>query len=299
MRKIITTVAAAASLIMSAVAYGQNTETPTLYILKDGKVVESINTAEIDSLVFDLAPGTLVPGKVIFYDNFEQAGRTPDPTKWRLCQKSSPAWARYLSESYDNAYVSNGTLKLTATKENGQYRCGGLETKSLFAFQYGRVDVSARFTKQAQGAWPAIWMMPDKPMWSGWPDCGEIDIMEHLNHDGFVYQTLHSYYRETLGISGGTVATPGIYADDFNVYSLIWTPECLTFLVNDQEMLTYNNYHLSDTQKQWPFDAPFYLIINHALGGEGTWPGWIDDSQLPATMEIDWVKVTELDKVAE
>lgn len=234
--------------------------------------------------------------KVIFEDNFE-TGSIPDPAKWKLCSKASSAWNTYMSESYDQAYIEDGCLKLVAEKVNGEYRAGGVQMLNDLGFRYGKVEVRARFTKMAQGSWPAIWMMPSRPIWSGWPQCGEIDIMEHLNFDPFVYNVIHSHYVDNLGNRWDPVysVTPMVDTSEFNTYGIVWDADAITFFVNDEETLTYPNLHLSNNEsvKQWPFDTTFYLILNNALGGAGTWPGVISDSQLPAVFEIESVRVSQ------
>lgn len=234
--------------------------------------------------------------QVIFEDNFDQTDGIPDTTKWVLCPQQSPAWARYLSESYDQAYVQDGKLVLVGEIVNGQYKTGGVQTLGKAEFTYGKVEVCARFTKSAQGGWPAIWMMPSAPIYPGWPDCGEIDIMEQLNHDNIVYQTIHNYYKNTLGHYDPNPSITAPYnQNEFNVYAVDWTEDALIFSINGVTKLTYPNLRLADenVKRQWPFAAPFYIILNQALGGPGTWPGAITDAELPAKMEVDWVKVTQ------
>lgn len=255
--------------------------------------------SSIDDQAFNL-PATRTEANtetIIFQDDFNQTDSIPDRTKWTLCKKQTSAWNKHMSESYDQAYVRDGKLVIVAEKVNGVYKAGGVESFGKADFQYGKVEVCARFTKTARGGWPAIWMMPAKPIYSGWPACGEIDIMEQLNHDGIVYQTIHSHYKNTLGFQKPVPTKTVAYnKGQFNVYGVEWSPESLTFKVNGVTTLVYPNLHLADesTKKQWPFDAPFYLILNYALGGVGTWPGAITDSELPAKMEIDWVKVTKI-----
>ena len=137
-----------------------------------------------DSMVTPLTRSDAVSEKIVFQDDFNQTDSIPDKTKWGLCKKGSPAWSKYLSESYDQAYVHDGKLVLIAEKVNGVYKTGGVQSLGKAEFQYGKIEICARFTKTAKGGWPAIWMMPAKPVYSGWPACGEIDIMEQLNHDG-------------------------------------------------------------------------------------------------------------------
>ena len=233
--------------------------------------------------------------EMVFEDDFEQADAVPDPAKWTLCDRGSSAWCKHMSESYDQAYVRDGRLVLVAEKVDGEYRAGGVRMLNDLGFMYGRVEVAARFAVMAQGSWPAIWMMPSRPMWSGWPQCGEIDIMEHLNRESNVWNVIHSHYVDNLGHRSDPVysATPSVKTSDVNVYAIDWTEDAIKFSVNGKTTLSYPNLHLADnaTVKQWPFDAPFYLILNNALGGAGTWPGNIIDSQLPSLFEIEYVKV--------
>ena len=126
---------------------------------------------------------------IIFEDNFDVDG-TPDASKWVLCKKGNSDWNDEMSESYDQAYVKDGNLILTAVKEGDTYKAGGIESQGKFDFTFGKVEVRARITKHPNGAFPAIWMMPKKFIYPGWPACGEIDIMEHLNQDSFIYSTM-------------------------------------------------------------------------------------------------------------
>lgn len=237
-------------------------------------------------------------GTIVFWDDFDQTDSIPDISKWSLCPPQTSAWNRYMSNSYDQAYVSDGKLVLLGEKVGGTYKTGGVQSAGKFDFQYGKVEVNARFTETAQGGWAAIWMMPKSstPIYNGWPACGEIDIMEQLNHDGYVYQTIHSHYKNTLGYNNPTpTITAPINVGAFNTFGVEWTEESLVFSVNGVTTLTYPNLNLEDedTKKQWPFCSPYYLILNPAVGGSGTWPGPITDTQLPAKMEVDWVRVTQ------
>ena len=107
-----------------------------------------------------------VSEKIVFQDDFNQADSIPDRNKWSLCKKGSPAWSKYLSESYDQAYVHDGKLVLVAEKVNGVYKTGGVQSLGKAEFQYGKIEICARFTKTAKGGWPAIWMMPAKPVYN-------------------------------------------------------------------------------------------------------------------------------------
>jgi beta-glucanase (GH16 family) len=136
--------------------------------------------------------------------------------------------------------------------------------------------------------------MPEGP--HNWPSCGEIDIMEQVSHETEFHATIHSHWRNDLGNYENPPSSfiTAYNVGQFNTYGMEWTPEQITFSVNGNPTLTYPNLHLADeaTLQQFPFNKPFYLILNYALGG--AWPGPIYDYELPGSMEVDWVRVTEL-----
>lgn len=236
-------------------------------------------------------------GEYIFFDDFDVDGQ-PDPTKWRLCPKGTSDWNNEMSESYDQAYVKNGNLVLVAEKVDGEYKAGGIKTEGLFGFTFGKVECRARITGYPDGAFPAIWMMPQKYAYKGWPSCGEIDIMEHIRQESRIHHTIHTHYTYDLHMTSEYTNTAQIECDfsDYTVYACEWTPEEITFYVNGIKSFTYPNLHLADEaeMKQWPFNeqSEFYLILNMGLGNQGTWAGPVDDANLPAVMEIDWIRVT-------
>ena len=233
---------------------------------------------------------------IIFEDDFVNSTGIPDPDKWVLCEKASSTWARYLSGSYDQAYTQDGSLFLIGEEENGEYLTGGIETRGKFEFEHGRVECRARFVKMPMGGHTGIWMMPAPPA-EKWPKSGEIDIMEHLNKEDVIYETVHSWYADDMGHKEDPVAqkTVSVNKDDWNIYGIEWTADKIVYTVNGEAYLEYPNLGLTgeDGAYQWPFNHPFYLILSQSLGGEGTWDGPIDDSELPAVFEIDWVRVLQ------
>ena len=159
----------------------------------------------------------------------------------------------------------------------------------MFSFQYGKIEVKAK-VDQGQGSWPAIWLMPENPQYGGWPYSGEIDIMEYLNFDNHVHQTVHSEYVDVLNKRDNPqyTTTAPINPNEYNIFGLEWYPDKLVFSVNGQKTLTYPKIE-GATESQWPFDQPFYIILDQALGG--SWVGEIHDEDLPVSMKTDWVKV--------
>ena len=234
----------------------------------------------------------------IFRDEFNVDGR-PDETKWTLCRKGGSDWNDEMSESYDQVYVKDGVLVLNAEIVDGEYKASGIKTEGLFGFTFGRVECRARLPKTPNGAFPAIWMMPQKYEYKGWPNCGEIDIMEHIRQENAIHQTIHTHYPYDLGHKSGTTKQTVCDYKDWNIYAVEWTPEDLTFYVNDQMTFRYSNMHLSDEaeMKQWPFTSKseFYLILNMGLGDPGTWAGAVDDANMPAVMEVDWIRVSTIE----
>lgn len=234
---------------------------------------------------------------LIFSTDFDETNGIPDPEVWTLTPKGNSTWNAHMSGSYDQAYVEDGKLILRAEVENGVYKTGGLESVNKKSFRNARIDIRAKFDKTGRGGFPALWLMPQTPIYRGWPDCGEIDIMELLNNEPIIHQTIHSHYKNTLNYTNPMpTKTTGYNVGEYNTYSVEINDEELIFFVNNQKTFSYPNLHLEDeaVKKQWPFSTDFYIILNYALGGAGTWPGPIYDADLPLTMSVDWIKVKSL-----
>lgn len=234
---------------------------------------------------------------VIFEDDFVNDTGIPDPSKWVLCKKAEAHWSIYQSESYDLAYTKDGLLNLVVEEKDGSYLTSGIETLGKFSFTYGKVEVRARFTKRVMGSHCGIWMMPEPPA-ETWPRSGEIDIMEYVRDNDLAHLTTHSYWLDDMGHKeeGVSYGEFRIDKEDWNVYGLEWTSDALKYTINGKVVMTYpRNQALTgeDAAYQWPFDHPFYLILSHSLGGDGTWAGPIDNSQLPGLFQIDWVRVMQ------
>lgn len=230
--------------------------------------------------------------KLVFEENFD--GNALNKSNWSVCPRGTPDWTKYLVDSPSTIQVADGNLTVRAIKnpdtttDKVPYLTSGVKSAGKFNFKYGKIEIRAKFNN-GQGSWPAIWMMPEDGT-GGWPTCGEIDIIEHLNFDTYVYQTIHSYYGNTLKITTNPPksATPTIVSYDYNVYGLQWYPDRLEFMVNGAVKFTYPRI-TTDKQGQWPFDKKFYIILNMAAGG--SWGGAITESQLPFQMQVDYVKV--------
>ncbi|UOG77374.1 family 16 glycosylhydrolase (plasmid) [Hymenobacter tibetensis] len=229
--------------------------------------------------------------RLVFADEFNSTGGF-DASKWVYCPRQTSAWNKYLTSSpnYVSQDGANLVLKMdnaVISGDNVPYHSGGVQTATKFNLRYGKVEVRAKF-KKGQGSWPAIWMMPETSSYGGWPNSGEIDIMEHVNYENVIYNTIHN--GAVTGPGGGSTASraTAYNSTDYNLYGMVWTPSAIEFYVNNVLTYTYSKA-AGATSAQWPFDKPFYLILNQA-GGAG-WPGPITNADLPFNMQVDWVRV--------
>lgn len=181
--------------------------------------------------------------------------------------------------------ISDGNLVITARAEDTEgfdYSSSRITTQDKFEFQYGRVEARAKLPEGA-GTWPAIWMLGSDFDEVGWPETGEIDIMEHVgNQQDVIHGTLHYPGRSGGDADGGSIDVPGV-SDDFHIYTMEWSPERIVFLV-DGEI-----YHSYENTPDSPFNKDFFLILNVAMGG--TFGGEIDPDFTESSMEVDYIRV--------
>lgn len=246
---------------------------------------------------------------LVWADEFDTPGKTAiSSTNW-FHQTQLPAggsWFNGEEQHYtnriENAFVENGNLNIVAIKESftdqgftKQYTSARLNSK--FAFTYGRVDVRAKLPL-GNGTWPAIWTLgkninEDGAYWdnqgfgtTSWPACGEIDIMEHglgpVNHTSSALHTPSSF-GNTFNVASQVISD---VANNFHVYSVNWSPNQITFLVDGVGFYTYNPSVKNDST--WPFYLDQYLLLNIAMGGIA---GTIDPSFTQSPMVIDYVRV--------
>jgi beta-glucanase (GH16 family) len=225
---------------------------------------------------------------LLWSDEFDTDG-APNAANWTY-DLGAGGWGNNESQTYtdnaENVSVSNGTLKITAKADGGSYTSARLKTQGLQEFTYGRVDVRAKLPAGG-GTWPAIWMLGANFPTAGWPACGEIDIMEGIgNQPGHIQSAIHtpSSSGATENMESTTVEDA---SDEFHVYSVNWSANQITFLIDDEIYYTYAPEDKNaDT---WPFDADQFIILNVAMGG--TLGGTIDPAFTESSMEIDYVRV--------
>ncbi|GAX55401.1 glycoside hydrolase family 16 protein [Streptomyces olivochromogenes] len=246
------------------------------------------------------------PAAQTWSDDFDgAAGSAPNSAKWSLETGGSGNGnheLQYYSKSSDNVSLDgNGHLVITARKNsdsglqcwNGtcQYTSARLNTAQTFTQAYGRFEARIKVPR-GQGVWPAFWMLGDDLGSAGWPNSGEIDVMENVGKEpGTVHGTIHGPGYSGSGGIGAAYTLPNgkAFADDFHVFAVDWTPTSITWSVDGQN---YQTRTPSDVNgKKWVYDHPFFVILNLAVGGD--WPGSPDaGTSFPQTMTVDYVHVT-------
>jgi beta-glucanase (GH16 family) len=246
-----------------------------------------------------VAPTLSVPTgyTLVWSDEFSGDG-LPDPAKWAYDTSfNHQGWHNHELQYYsrarsENARVRDGKLVLSARKESlssaadwgGQaYSSARLITQGLREWTYGYFEIRARLPC-GKGSWPAIWMLGSQ---GEWPTGGELDIMEQVGKAPTrVFSTVHS-----AAGSGGDGAGAAVELADvcsaFHVYQMHWTGQQVRFGVDGKSHFSYLNQGLG--KHQWPFDAPQFLILNIAIGGDLGGP--VDDAIFPLHMEVDYVRV--------
>lgn len=270
--------------------------------------------------------------KLVWEDNFNYEG-SPDPSKWNF-EVGNHQWPNRELQAYTNrptnVYVKDGNLIIRAVKEKDgerEYTSAKINTRGKASWQYGYFEFNAKIAK-GLGSWPAIWMMPDiklpeMPDWvprtpSGridfakmtdeekaklppwpeemrWPNCGEIDIMEHVGRmENNLLFSLHCKNhnhanRNTIPYTTRVAFEENLW-ENFHTYAMEWTEDYIEYFVDGK---SYCKYSKSDDENpnhdSWPFDKPFYLIMNIAVGGGLGGP--VTDEHLPFEMLVDYVKV--------
>lgn len=229
---------------------------------------------------------------LVWMDDFN--GPELDTTVWSPIKRGAADWNNTMKdeprlfEFRDGCIVLKGMLSNDQKADTLPYVTGGIYTLDKKAFQPGKFEIKARL-HGTKGAWPAIWLKPYEHAKYPWPSGGEIDIMERLNHNHIVYQTVHTNYTVHKGNtktpkSGGTFP---IDREGWNVYGVEIHPDRIQFFINGEPTLCYPKVN-DGADGQFPFYIPQFLLIDMQLGGK--WVGEVDLNDLPVEMEVDWVK---------
>lgn len=236
--------------------------------------------------------------RLVWHDEFNEG--TTLGTDWtHEVQKSG--WVNNELQEYVNGSASgkrvtelvDGKLNISCFKgSDGKIYSGRVYAKVNTGWLYGYFEARIMLPK-GKGTWPAFWMMPVNNNYSTnpWPGCGEIDIMEEVGVDAnIVSSSIHcAAYNHTINTQKTASRNIGTAESEFHVYACEWTPDYLKFFVDGTELMTFKNE--GSGKNVWPFTYAFYPILNLAWGGD--WGGYkgVDESALPITMKVDYVRV--------
>lgn len=260
------------------------------------------------SLVCYSQAANSVDGKwrLVWSDEFNYEG-LPDATKWSY-DVGGHGWGNkelqyYTERRKENTRVGNGKLIIEARRdgwEGHEYTSARLVSKGKGDWTYGRFEVKAKLPS-GRGTWPAIWMLPTGKDYGRWPNGGEIDIMEHVGYDpDVVHVSIHTKsYHHSINTQKSSKIDVKTARTEFNVYAVEWTPEEIRGFVNEQHFFTFKNERLTNTAadfKEWPFDKPFHMLLNIAVGGTLGGQKGVDETIWPQRMEVEYVRVYQATK---
>ena len=254
--------------------------------------------------------------ELVWSDEFDQDG-TVSQDKWNVetIPPNNGSWwngeLQFYTDKEDNIRVEEGLLKITAKYESFEgknYTSARINTQDKFEFTYGRVEMRAKLPNW-EGMWPAFWLLGANIDEIGWPNCGELDILEHgdyvkdstSNDPGLISSAVHygpqDYSRQTTNVPGKIFFDTGQERfirsekiiekpfEEYHTYSMQWAPDKIQFFIDDEMHLEF------PMQSQHsPFDKPFFLLLNLAVGGHWT-DGYVAPGFTNATYEIDYVRV--------
>jgi beta-glucanase (GH16 family) len=228
-----------------------------------------------------------------WHDEFD--GPTLDGSRWVPDQGG--LWPNGELQFYtarpENVRIEDGHLILEARAEEyfgNDYTSARLKTLGKASFRYGRIEARMQ-VPAGQGLWPAFWLLGETFPTEGWPGCGEIDVVEIIGREpARAHGTVHgSSFHGAAGISAAYTLPRGVFADAEHVFAVEWEPGEIRWYVDGTRYQTVTPRDLPRPE-EWPFDRPFFLIVNLAVGG--TWPGDPDaTTPFPARLRVDWVRV--------
>jgi len=211
-----------------------------------------------------------------------------DESVWNF-ELGAGGWGNNERQFYtkDNHKLEGGNLIITAKKEGEKYTSTRITTKTKKEFKYGRIEARAKLPT-GQGIWPAFWMLGSNISEVGWPKSGEIDILEYVGKEPHtVYNTLHTQDSHGNSVNSKKTIFETI-EQGFHVYAIDWTKEKIDFSVDDKVIYTFNP--AEKNENTWPFDQPFFVIVNMAIGGNFGGPE-VDDRIFPQEFVVDYVRV--------
>ena len=247
-------------------------------------------------------PDSAVPKgyKLVWSDEFDDTPNGLPSNEWRF-ETGNHGWGNNELQNYINrvlgtdtvAKIQNGKLIIIAHKLEVPYQGSDIisaRMNTIQSWKYGYFEMRARLPG-GKGTWPAFWMLPQKDS-KDWILAGEIDIMEYVGcYPGMAHATVHTKaYHQTKGTAKTASYKVPDAEREFYTYSLLWTENEIKAYINGEGFFSFKN-DKTGNRETWPFDVPFYLKLNLAIGGD--WGGLkgIDPDIFPARYEIDYVRV--------
>ncbi len=276
-------------------------ERSTSILLMSGRARADVQIVQAAKKPLVVDPTIQVPEgyELVWHDEFDSGSDLN--SDWWTHQTANPGWVNnelqtYVNGSYNGRRVTgieDGHLTITAFKSGNNVYSGRVYAMEATGWTYGIFEAAIRLPK-GKGTWPAFWMMPANNDWNvaPWPVCGEIDIMEEVGYNPD--HTSSSIHCDAYNHVKGTQRTAERYTagaqEDYHIYRLEWTEDYIRTYVDGNLLLSFVNDHKGNIST-WPFDRPFYLILNLAWGGDWGGAMGVDESALPATMDVEYVRV--------
>ncbi len=233
---------------------------------------------------------------LVWADEFDYEG-APDESKWDYSLGNINGWGNAEIQKYtknkENVYVSKGVMTISALRtdpKSNSWTSARVKTQYKASWDHGYIEVCAKLP-QGVGTWPAIWMLPNAEKYGGWPRSGEIDIMEMVGFDqDEIHTTIHTLaFNHKNNTQKTKHAKFKNTTTQFHTYAIDWTEDYIKWIIDGEVFYEVENPHQS--WQEWPFDIPFYLIMNIAI--DGTWGGQhgVDPKLMKADMVVDYVRV--------
>lgn len=264
------------------------------------------NESDPDPVVNPPTPPAPLPEleyKLVWEDNFD--GTELDTTQWSYQIGTGTLYGldrwgnnelQYYTDRPENVKVENGSLIITALEEDfdgSEFTSARLRTKDKADWTFGKFEFRAKMPK-GQGLWPALWMLSTDEVFGTWPKSGEIDVMELVGHEPEItHGTIHygPDWPNNKSKTRSKALESGDFSDDFHVFTIEWEVNKIQWFLDGELFYTMDSQSIRPDN--WPFNQKFHLLVNVAVGGN--WPGNPDDTTVfPQTMEIDYIKVYQL-----
>lgn len=232
--------------------------------------------------------------RLVWHDEFDEPA--VNSGNWRF-ENWAPGQVNHELQRYvaggeldgdKTAFIEDGALVIRAMKHGGQVISARMNSRTSWLYGYMEARISLPAGK---GTWPAFWMMPEDQS-DGWPKCGEIDIMEEVGyHPDYTSSSIHcESYNHMIGTQKTKERLCSGAEGNYHIYALRWTKDAIRSYVDGKELLVFDNDGKNNVST-WPFDKAFFIILNLAWGGDWGGAQGVDESALPCTMKVDYVRV--------